>query len=294
MKTCKKHYTKVYYYLESLKKNFHWSKEILDIVDKDIDEKYLSDNNMKIFAVMINRERAKRNLLENDIHKMSGISESSVARCENVEHVHEIIKLSKTRECYVKIFALIYSVSPLYLLGVENESIDINNDVENESTDINNDLDIALFGKDLKFTDFIVNIDPLEIMYNYLSKGISYSINFESYIDMKQNIIDKLNSIFFARSKCNEKVQQIKILKDIIKIKESNIFKIERTDEEKYKYFVKSYINNRLPKTVTCTINNLELARNKDKDFYNLLAYISVLPMYLRYNILNILSFIIN
>lgn len=285
MKACKKYYTKISDYLEDLKQNINCSKEILDIVDKDIDDKYLQDNNMKIFAIRIRKEREKRNLSARNIHEMTGISISSVGRCESNENIHELIKKPETRECYAKIFALIYSISPLYLLGAENELVDADNNLE-----------IALFGKDLKFTDLITGIDPLKIMYNYLSNSIDYSMNFEKYLDMQQNIIDRLNIIFFTRLKCNytEKAQQVKILKDIIKIKESNIEEIEIIDQEKYKYFVDNYTNNGQPKIVTSIINSLELVRNNDKDFYNLLAYISLLPMYLRYNILNILSFIMS
>lgn len=246
----KRHYSSVKNSVDKLmKENSSIAPDIMKQIVVISDEALSDPENIYYFCSRIREEREKSNTSQKTISEDMDITQTAVSRYERLSDnkISQHLRSVKSRRDYLAAFALNYGVSPMYLLGLQNDPKELLLDKDMIEDDDSNSL-----------------IDPF-----------SFMIVMKLYDHENQKIIENFSKICSVnttrRTAIKKMLKSIPFVNQYIDVERSNL-----TDdfyEELNKFLSENEKNYKLIRSYVIDFDNL---RKSDEKMYNTLANISI------------------
>ena len=246
----KRHYSSVKNSVDKLmKENSSIAPDIMKQIVVISDEALSDPENIYYFCSRIREEREKSNTSQKTISEDMDITQTAVSRYERLsdKKISQHLRSVKSRRDYLAAFALNYGVSPMYLLGLQNDPKELLLDKDMIEDDDSNSL-----------------IDPF-----------SFMIVMKLYDHENQKIIENFSKICSVnttrRTAIKKMLKSIPFVNQYIDVERSNL-----TDdfyEELNKFLSENEKNYKLIRSYVIDFDNL---RKSDEKMYNTLANISI------------------
>lgn len=246
----KKHYNTV---KSSVKKLIKENGDIAPDIMKQIvviSDNALSDPELIYqFCNRIREEREKSNISQKEVSEEMNVNQAAISRYERLSEnkISQHLRSVKSRRDYLAAFALNYGVSPIYLLGLQNNPKKLMLDKDMIEDDTSNSL-----------------IDPF-----------SFMIVMKLYDPENLKVIENFAKICYTsatkKTSIKKMFKSIPFVNQYIDVERSNL--TDEFYEEFNKFLSENNKNYKLIRSYVVAFDNL---RKSDEKMYNILANISI------------------